>query len=284
MSSGTLVVVSTPIGNLDDLSPRAAAWLRDADLVLAEDTRRTGKLLAHVEATTPQWSYHDHNERDRLPAVIERLEAGEDVVLVSDAGTPGVSDPGYRLVAAAADAGITVVAVPGASAVLHALVTSGLPTDRFVFEGFLPRKGTARTQRLAEIATEPRTVVLFLSPHRADKDLTDLAESVGGSRRAAIGRELTKLHEETVRGTLSELAAWAAEGVRGELTLVLAPAEPVQESADDVPLADQVHALMAEGVDKKTAMRTVAQRSGVSRRDVYQALLDIGPSSSSSSS
>lgn len=282
-SSGRLVVVATPIGNLEDLSPRAATWLRDADLVLAEDTRHTGRLLKHVGSGAPQWSYHEHNERERLPKVLERLAEGAKVVVVSDAGTPGVSDPGYRLVEAAASAGVEVIAVPGPSAALHALVTSGLPTDRFVFEGFLPRKGAARRERLQQIASEPRTVVLFLSPHRAGADLADLSAACGPERRAAVGRELTKLHEETRRGTLDELTAWAAGGVKGELTLVVGP-RPAEEELSrgaDV-LAAQVRALMRAGTDKKVAMRMVAEESGVPRREVYQALLDIGPDSSAS--
>jgi 16S rRNA (cytidine1402-2'-O)-methyltransferase len=277
-ATGALVVVATPIGNLEDLSPRAARWLCEADLVLSEDTRHTGRLLQHVGSTVPQWSYHDHNERERLPAVLERLADGASVVLVSDAGTPGVSDPGYRLVAAAAAAGVEVIAVPGPSAALHALVTSGLPTDRFVFEGFLPRKGRARQQRLDEIAAEERTVVIFLSPHRAAQDLADLAQACGADRRAAVGRELTKLHEETRRGALDELAAWAADGAKGELTLVIGPQPARDEPAPDPrTLADQVHALMDSGTPKKDAMREVADQAGLPRREVYQALLDMGP-------
>jgi len=282
VAAGRLVVVATPIGNLDDLSPRAADWLRDADLVLSEDTRHTGRLLKHVGSEVPQWSYHDHNERERLPAVLDRLREGAQVVLVSDAGTPGVSDPGYRLVDAASTVGVEVIAVPGPSAALHALVTSGLPTDRFVFEGFLPRKGQARRARLHEIAADPRTVVLFLSPHRAGADLADLAEACGAGRPAAIGRELTKLHEETRRGTLADLAEWAAAGTRGELTLVIGPPNDEPERAHDpAALAAEVRALMRDGTDRKQAMRMVADGAGVPRREVYQALLDIGPDSSS---
>lgn len=279
---GRLVVVATPIGNLDDLSPRAANWLRDADLVLAEDTRHTGRLLKHVGSDAPQWSFHEHNERERLPKVLERLHEGADVVIVSDAGTPGVSDPGYRLVEAASAADAEVIAVPGPSAALHALVTSGLPTDRFVFEGFLPRKGKERRERLEQIAVEVRTIVVFLSPHRAAADLADLAEACGSDRPAAVGRELTKLHEETRRGTLASLAEWAAQGLKGELTLVIgARPEIARAPADAETLATEVHALVRAGTDRKVAMRMVADAAGVSRREVYQALLDMGESSSS---
>lgn len=277
-AAGRLLVVATPIGNLDDLSPRGAAALRDADLVVAEDTRRTGRLLAHVGATTPQWSLHEHNEADRAGAVVARLQAGETVVLVSDAGTPTVSDPGYRLVGACAAAGIEIQAVPGPSALLHALVTSALPTDRFAFDGFLPRTGAARRERLAAVAAEQRTVVLFLSPHRAAADLRDLAEACGSDRPAALGRELTKLHEETRRDTLGGLAATVAEeGVRGELTLVVggAPAPRVDPaSLDSGDLAAMVAALEADGTHRKQAIATVARDLGVPKRRVYAAVVE----------
>lgn len=275
---GTLLVVATPIGNLDDLSPRAAGALRDADLVVAEDTRRTGRLLAHVGAETPQWSLHEHNERERATAVVERLLAGDTVVLVSDAGTPGVSDPGYRLVAACAEAGVAVVALPGPSAVLHALVTSGLPTDRFAFDGFLPRSGAARRIRLDEIAGERRTVVLFVSPHRAAADLADLAAACGPERPAALARELTKLHEQTLRGSLGELADRVGEqGVRGELTVVVggAPAPEVDgASLSPAELADMVFALEADGTPRKQAIAAVASDLGLRKREVYAAVVD----------
>lgn len=269
--TGRLTVVATPIGNLDDLSPRAAAALRDADLVLAEDTRHTGTLLAHVGSRVPQQSFHDHNERGRVDEVRSRLEDGAWVVLVSDAGTPAVSDPGYRLVAACAEAGIVVDAIPGPSAVLHALVTSGLPTDRFTFHGFLPRKGAARTAVLADVASGATTAVLFVSPHRGSADLADLAETCGPDRRAAVGRELTKLHEETVRGPLGDLAA--RERWRGELTVVVAPAD-VDDGSDEADLDDhlaRVGELEAAGLSTKDAVTAVATLTGVRRRDLYEA-------------
>lgn len=274
---GRLLVVATPIGNLDDLAPRAATAMRDADLVVAEDTRRTGRLLAHVGADTPQWSLHEHNERDRADVVVARLLEGQQVVLVSDAGTPAVSDPGYRLVRACVEAGVEVVAVPGPSAVLHALVTAALPTDRFAFDGFLPRTGVTRRQRLAEVAAERRTVVLFLSPHRAAADLADLAAACGEDRPAALARELTKLHEETMRASLGELAEQVQrEGVRGELTLVIggAPAPEVDvASLDPADLAAMVAALEADGTSRKDAIRTVATDLGLPKRDVYDAVV-----------
>jgi 16S rRNA (cytidine1402-2'-O)-methyltransferase len=276
--TGRLVVVATPIGNLGDLSPRAATALRDADLVLAEDTRHTGRLLQHVGADTPQRSYHEHNERERVDEVLDLLRGGATVVLVSDAGTPGVSDPGYRLAAACGAEGIAVEAVPGPSAALHALVVSGLPTDRFTFEGFLPRKGSARRDRLAELGREPRTMVLFVSPHRADADLRDLSGALGGERPAAVCRELTKLHEEVRRGSLADLAADAAEhGLRGEVTVVVggAPAEP-DVRPDDDELVARVRALIATGTPKKAAIAEVAAAAGIPKREVYQAVVDAG--------
>lgn len=272
---GILLVVATPIGNLGDLSPRAATALRDADLVLAEDTRRTGRLLAHVGSQAPQRSLHEHNERDRIPEVLTLLDDGARIVIVSDAGTPAVSDPGYPLIAAAAAAGVRIEPVPGPSAALSALVASALPTDRVAIDGFLPRKGPARTRRLAEYAGERRTVVLFVAPHRAAQDLADLAEACGADRPAALARELTKLHEEILRGTLGELAERAAGGLRGELTLVLGGA-PIKapEEVDASQLALRVRALMAAGATKKEALAEVAAATGLPKRQVYQAVLD----------
>ena len=275
---GTLSVVATPIGNLGDLSERAREVLTTADLVLAEDTRHTGRLLAHLGSEVPQRSLHEHNEQERIGEVLARLEAGEHLALVSDAGTPTLSDPGYRLLAACADAGVTIVPIPGASALLAALVASGLPTDRVAFDGFLPRKGASRRARLADLAREPRTVVLYLSPHRAGADLRDLAEALGDQRRAALCRELTKLHEEVRRGSLGELASWAADGVRGEVTLVVAGADVDPAAAAAIPDLDtqvaEVAGLVAAGSGTKDAVAGVAERHGGSKRVLYQAVLD----------
>jgi 16S rRNA (cytidine1402-2'-O)-methyltransferase len=271
---GVLVVVATPIGNLGDLSPRAGEALRDADLVLAEDTRRTGKLLAHVGSEVRQRSLHEHNERDRTHEVIARLGQGARIALVSDAGTPAVSDPGYRLIAAVAAAGLRVEAVPGASALLTALVVSGLPTDRVAFEGFLPRRGSARRDRLAELAEERRTLVLYVSPHRAGADLADLAEALGADRPAALCRELTKLHEEVVRGEVGELADRVADGVRGELTLVVGGAPAVAPAeVDDAELAARVQAREETGAARKAAIAEVAREASVPKRAVFDAVV-----------
>lgn len=266
---GLLQVVATPIGHLGDLTPRAAEALRTADLVCAEDTRRTGRLLAHVGSDRPQWALHDHNERAQVPAVLARLGAGETIALVSDAGTPGVSDPGHRLIAAVVAAGVRVEPLPGASAVLAALVVSGLPMDRFVMEGFLPRKGAARTERLDATGSEPRTMVLFVAPHRAERDLADLAEALGDGRRAVLVREVTKVHEEVVHGTLGGLAARVAD-VRGELTLVVAGrrAEATLRPDDD-DLRARVAAVAATGQSPRAAVKAVAAEVGMPTRELY---------------
>lgn len=267
---GSLVVVATPIGNLEDLSPRAAEALRAADLVLAEDTRHTGRLLARVGSTAPQLSLHEHNEDERTADVLARIAEGARVALVSDAGTPAVSDPGMRLVRACAAAGVRVEPVPGPSAMLAALVVAGMPTDRVAFEGFLPRRGGARRRRLDELAVEPRTLVLFVAPHRAAEDLADLAAALGGSRAAVLCRELTKLHEEVLRGDLAGLAARAATGLRGELTLVVAgaPAPQVDASPSDAHVA-RVAALVAAGSSTRDAVAEVAAAAGLARRELY---------------
>jgi 16S rRNA (cytidine1402-2'-O)-methyltransferase len=276
--SGTLLVVATPIGNLGDLSPRAATALIEADLVLAEDTRRTGRLLAHIGSEVPQRSLHEHNERERTEEVMTLLADGARIALVSDAGTPAVSDPGYRLLAACVAAGVRIEPIPGPSAALAALVASGLPTDRVAFEGFLPRKGSARRQRLAELAGEVRTTVLFVAPHRAEADLRALADALGHDRRAAVCRELTKLHEEVRRGDLGALAEAAAEGFRGELTVVIAgaPAETPEE-VGDAALVARVSDAVAGGTSRKEAIAEVARAAGVPKRRVYQAVVDAGP-------
>lgn len=275
--AGVLRVVATPIGNLGDLSPRAAEALREAALILAEDTRHTGRLLAHVGSTVGQLSLHEHNERERIEHVLALLADGATIALVSDAGTPAISDPGYRVVAACVAAGVRVEAVPGPSAVMAAAVASGLPTDRVSFDGFLPRKGRARRERLAELSAERRTMVLFVSPHRAVEDLSDLTGALGADRRAALARELTKRHEEVLHGTLAELAARIAGGVRGEVTLVLegAPTRTVDPAGPD-ELVARVRELMATGMEKKAAISAVAESVGRPKREVYQAVVDAG--------
>ena len=267
-----LILVGTPIGNMGDLSPRAAEALATADVVCCEDTRRTGRLfqLAGIERTARLVRVDDHTEADRVDEVVDRVRRGERVVVVTDAGMPGIADPGERLVAAVASAGLPVEVVPGASAAITALVASGLPSTRWVFEGFLPRKGGARTERLAELAAERRTIVLYESPHRAARTLADLAAAMGPDRRVAVGRELTKLHEEVRRSTLAEAAAWAeAKEPAGELVLVVEGAPPpAPAGADDVAAA--VAAALADGLSAKDAAARVAGELGVPKRQAYE--------------
>ncbi|HET8605058.1 MAG TPA: 16S rRNA (cytidine(1402)-2'-O)-methyltransferase [Marmoricola sp.] len=272
--AGVLVLAATPIGRVDDASSRLAEALAGADVVAAEDTRRLRRLATDlgVQVGGRVASYFEGNEQARTPSLLEALEAGQRVLLVTDAGMPSVSDPGYRLVVAAVEAGITVTALPGPSAVLTALAVSGLPVDRFCFEGFLPRRAGERGRRLAELAAEPRTMVFFESPHRTEATLLAMAEAFAGERRAAVCRELTKTHEEVRRGTLAELAAWAAEGVRGEVTLVVEGAPPPEPTDDPRTLAGLVAAEEAAGVPRKQAIAEVARRSSVPKRVVYDAV------------
>jgi len=270
-AAGVLVLARTPIGRADDAPPRLAAELAAADVVAAEDTRRLKRLTSDlgVEISGRVVSYFEGNEQARTPQLLEALQSGQRVVLVTDAGMPSVSDPGYRLVVAAVEAGIEVTSVPGPSAVLTALAVSGLPVDRFCFEGFLPRKAGERTRRLDLLADEPRTMVFFEAPHRTEAALLAMADAFGADRRAAVCRELTKTHEEVRRDGLGNLAAWAAEGVRGEVTVV------VSGAADDGPTTDPdtLRALVASeeaaGVPRKQAIGDVARRSGVPKRVVY---------------
>jgi 16S rRNA (cytidine1402-2'-O)-methyltransferase len=272
--SGLLVLAGTPIGDPADASPRLVAELAGADVVAAEDTRRLRRLARDLGVEVPGrvLSYFDQNESARTPELVEALLGGARVLLVTDAGMPSVSDPGYRLVAAAVAAGVRVTAVPGPSAVLTALALSGLPVDRFCFEGFLPRKAGERARRLAELAGEPRTTVFFEAPHRLAASLSAMAEALGADRPAAVCRELTKTYEEVRRGPLGELAAWAAAGVRGEVTVVVAGAPAAEGLAAD-DLVGEVEALVGSGTRLKDATAAVAERHAVSRKDLYDAVL-----------
>ncbi len=273
--SGSLILVGTPIGNLGDLSGRAVEALASADLVCCEDTRRTGRLLAHAGVSGARLRRVDeHTEAEACDAVCELLTAGATVAVVTDAGMPALTDPGVRLVAAAAAAGHTVTVVPGPSAGLAALAVSGLPTTRFCFEGFLPRKGRARAVRLEQIATEHRTTVLYESPHRLRSCLADLAEACGPLRRAVVARELTKLHEEVVRGSLAELSEWSEGPVKGEVVVVVEGAPESATEATDDELRAAVEALVADGVSRRDAAASTAAAYGVSRRRVYNLVAD----------
>lgn len=270
MTIAALVLVGTPIGNLGDLSPRAVEELAKADVVACEDSRRTGRLLQHAGIRARELLVvNDHNEAQRVEEVLARLARGQRVAVVTDAGMPGISDPGERLVRAASRDGFRVEVVPGPSAAVAALVASGLPTARFVFEGFLARKAGARRQRLAELADEQRTLVFYEAPHRVTATLTDLATVLGGWRKVAVARELTKLHEEVWRGLLHEAVAWAeVTPPRGEIALVVQGALPADPAdADDVEAA--VKARLAAGDSARDAAATVAADLGVPKRQAY---------------
>ena len=276
-ASGTLTIVATPIGNLGDFTPRAAATLAGADVIACEDTRTTRKLLrlTGTASTARMVPYHDHNGAEMRPWLLEQLEAGRRVALVSDAGTPLVSDPGYKLVAACRDAGITVVAVPGASAVLAALTVSGLPSDRFMFAGFLPAAEGARRSQITELAELTATTIWFETPARIARSLTDMADILG-PRDAVIARELTKLHEEILRGTLDELAARLASGpaLKGEIVLLVAGRSRDDEAMDDAQLAAMLRAEL-EGQRLRDAVKSVVEMTGLPRNRVYRLALEL---------
>ncbi|MGD6752727.1 16S rRNA (cytidine(1402)-2'-O)-methyltransferase [Streptomyces sp. BH105] len=275
-STGTLVLAGTPIGDVSDAPPRLAEELATADVVAAEDTRRMKRLTQAlgVQVGGRVVSYFEGNESARTPELVEALAGGARVLLVTDAGMPSVSDPGYRLVAAAVERDIRVTAVPGPSAVLTALALSGLPVDRFCFEGFLPRKAGERLSRLKEVAQERRTLVYFEAPHRLDDTLAAMAEAFGEDRRAAVCRELTKTYEEVKRGPLKALAEWAAEGVRGEITVVVEGA-PEKSTEDLTPaeLVRRVHVREEAGERRKEAIAAVAADAGLPKREVFDAVV-----------
>lgn len=267
-----IILAATPIGNLGDATTRLVTALEQATTIAAEDTRTTQRLLQALGVTNrPRLiALHDHNEKQRADELVERART-EDVLVLSDAGMPTVSDPGFGLVAAAAAAGVTVTVLPGPSAVLAALAVSGLPTDRFAFEGFPPRKPGERRRLFGQLAGEQRTLVFFEAPSRIAEVLRAMADAFGGDRRAAVCRELTKLHEEVARGTLDELAAWAADGVRGEIVIVVDGAGA--RETDPADALAQVQRLVADGIRLKDAAAEVAAATGLSSRDLYQAAL-----------
>jgi 16S rRNA (cytidine1402-2'-O)-methyltransferase len=270
---GVLYVVATPIGNLGDVSARAREILAGASVVAAEDTRHSGRLLRELGLERPLVSLHEHNERGRVAELVGRLQGGESVALVSDAGTPLVSDPGYLLVAAAVEAGIAVAPVPGPSAAIAALSASGLPCDRFCFEGFLPARAAARRQRLAELAAEARTLVLYEAPHRIAECLADLAAACGPGRRACVARELTKKFETFYRGTLGELAARAgadADMARGESVVIVEGAPPAEPGAAEL---DNMLAVLLRHLPPSAAAAAAASLAGVRRADAYARAL-----------
>ncbi|MFK0245614.1 16S rRNA (cytidine(1402)-2'-O)-methyltransferase [Amycolatopsis azurea] len=273
MTEGRLVLAATPLGDVRDASPRLSEALATADVIAAEDTRRLRSLTAALDVSPVGRvvSFYEDVETARLPKLLESLRSGETVVLVTDAGMPSVSDPGFRLVAACVEAEVPVTCLPGPSAVTTALALSGLPCDRFCFEGFAPRKPGERAKWLGSLKDEPRTAVFFESPHRLASTLADAAEVLGSDRRAAVCRELTKTYEEVKRGNLPDLAGWAAEGVKGEITVVLAGAPPRSVSVAD--LVSEVSSRVEAGERLKSAAAEVAEAAGVSKKELYDAVL-----------
>jgi 16S rRNA (cytidine1402-2'-O)-methyltransferase len=275
--AGTLFVVSTPIGNLEDLTYRAVRVLSEVDIVACEDTRHSQKLLHHYGIKTKTVSYHEHNERDRAGELLASIKSGLDVAVVSDAGTPGISDPGFRVVRMALEAGLQVVPIPGPTALVSALVASGLPSDEFFFAGFLPARSGARRSRLADLVAIPSTLVFYEAPHRLVASLED-AREILGEREAVVARELTKLHEEIVRGRLSEIVSWfsqAAHEPRGEMVMVI-DRNVIAGSDDETKSRDSVASIVAsfeaEGLDPRSALKKSAKQLGISRDEAYRRL------------
>ncbi|BDI18952.1 ribosomal RNA small subunit methyltransferase I [Nostoc cf. commune SO-36] len=273
---GTLYVVGTPIGNLEDITFRAVRILQTVDIIAAEDTRHTGKLLQHFQVKTPQLSYHEHNRTSRIPELLEHLVNNKAIALVSDAGMPGISDPGYELVKACIEAGISVVPIPGASAAITALSAAGLPTDRFVFEGFLPAKNQQRQEHLESLQTESRTLIFYESPHRLRDTLQDLALVWGSDRQIVLGRELTKLYEEFWRGTIAEaIAHYSQREPQGEYTLVVAGIPASQPQLTEEELKAELKQLISQGISRSQASRQLAKFTSLPRRQLYQLALSI---------
>jgi 16S rRNA (cytidine1402-2'-O)-methyltransferase len=275
LKPGVLYVAATPIGNIQDASQHLISALRDADVIACEDTRKTKFLLNALEISTQAklMSHHEHNERERIPQILQMIQQDKTVVVVSDAGMPAVSDPGFPLVQAAVAANIPISVIPGASAVTTALVLSGLPTDRFVFEGFLPRKSGERKKQLQSLAQEHRTIVVFESGHRIKDSLENMMEIFGGNRKAALCRELTKTYEEVIRGSLAELVLRAQEEILGEITLVIAGAEP--STATEADIRQELERLAMAGTGKKEAISEVCSRLSVSKRKVFDIALSV---------
>lgn len=273
---GTLYLVGTPIGNLEDITFRALEVLKQVTWIAAEDTRHTGKLLHHFQIATPQISYHDHNRRGRLPDLLQRLRQNQSIALVTDAGMPGISDPGYELVAACVEAEIPVVPIPGVSAVTTALCAAGLPSDRFVFEGFLAAKGSERRARLEALQTEARTIVFYEAPHRLLQTLQDLLDWMGANRSIAVARELTKLHEQFWRGSLAEAVVYhQSHPVQGEYTLVLAGHQAAPLQLSEAALLTELQQLIQQGLSRSQASRQLAEQTAVPRRQLYQLALTL---------
>ena len=276
LAARTLYIVGTPIGNLEDMTFRAVRILQSVDLIAAEDTRHTAKLLQYFNIKTPQISYHQHNRIARLPELIERLKQGGAIALVTDAGMPGISDPGWEFVTACITNNISVLPIPGVTAVITALAASGLPTDRFIFEGFLPTKTKIRRNLLEVLKQESRTIILYEAPHRLLQTLSDLAVNLGGDREIVLARELTKLHEEFWRGTLTEaIELYQEKQPKGEFTLVISGVEKMEKiSLSETELKAELQALIAQGMTRSQASRRLAELTSLPRRQIYQLTLE----------
>lgn len=273
---GTLYIVGTPIGNLEDITYRAVRILKSVDLIAAEDTRHTGRLLQHFQASAPQISYHDHNRNSRTPEILEHLANKKAIALVTDAGMPTISDPGYELVKACVDAGIPVVPIPGVSAVTTAISACGLPAERFIFEGFLPAKGQERKNRIESLQTEARTIILYESPHRLQQTLKDLAAALGIERQIVLARELTKLHEEFWRGTIQQAIAHCKQREpQGEYTLVVAGTPPALPYLCEAELNAELLKIMQGGVSRSQASKQLAKVTAHSRSELYKLALAV---------
>ena len=273
---GTLYVVGTPIGNLEDMTFRAVQVLRNVDLIAAEDTRHTGKLLQYFQIETPQISYHEHNRSSRIPELLRHLDGEKSLALVSDAGMPGISDPGYELISACIAAGICVVPIPGACAAIAALSAAGLNTDRFVFEGFLPAKRKQRRQFLESLHSEARTLIFYESPHRLRETLEDLAAVFGETRHCVLAREITKFYEEFWRGSLGEaISLYQEKQPQGEYTLVIAGTSKNPTQLSEAELKIELKSLIAQGVSRSQASRELAKLTSMPRHQLYQLALDI---------
>ncbi len=276
VNSGTLYIVGTPIGNLEDTTFRAIKTLQEVDLIAAEDTRHTSKLLQHFQILTPQLSYHQHNEQSRIPELIEKLNQGKAIALVTDAGMPAISDPGYELVKVCVEANISVVPIPGVTASITALCSSGLPTNKFIFIGFLPTKIKLREEQLEKLSNSLETVVLYESPYKLLQTLEDLAKMLGGNRKIVLARELTKLHEEFWRGTVGQAIIYYQNNQpKGEFTLVIAGAEPELPVLSEDTIKQELQELFAQGISRSQASRQLSQKINLSRRKIYQIALKI---------
>ncbi len=275
MPTGTLYIVATPIGNLEDITLRALRILKEVDLIAAEDTRHTRHLLDRYQIETPLTSYHDHNKEEKAPVLVARILDGNNVALVSDAGTPGISDPGYFLINLAIGQDIPVVPIPGATAAIAALSISGMPTDSFIFEGFLPAKRQARITRLKDLATEERTIIFYEAPHKIIRAIEDMIE-IFGNRRAVITRELTKIHEETIRGTLQEIRQHLIAGsIKGEFTVLVHGASEKPQRRDSDTAEYLKNLMLHRGLSKKEAITATAKELGMPKKDVYKESLKL---------